>query len=775
MEIKLKFKLSPMTKARAEEIAERKASANGANDVNATSASASADNAHNAHNAHNARLTSNDQVATTPNEPKRQPIAETPAPTLSQPAQPHKPAQLAIRGQSATERQLAISRNNVRVAISQIKESSRFGNVADKERQTMKLMNNLNVAYDKEEVHAKVQTQSVASKPAITPIRQFTFKLPNKIRVATTTTASTATTSADTATTAQPAQSASTTNQSSSPATTSLFQWDESQLSAINNIIENQFNCLIGAAGSGKTTVVKEVISRLQSLSLIKPMTYTRCNNKTLDGYNIAFVSFTGKAVEQLRKSVPSSLQTGCMTIHNLLEYAPVFEDYVDENGKAKQRKIFLPRRDELNPLPHDIIVIDESGMVGVELWNNLWKALVQKPSLKIILIGDINQLPAVIGKSVLGYALASPKWKTSTLTKIHRQALDNPIIANAHRIIAGKMPVADPAKPNFKLVDIGSLSNDERERVRSRKLPFDYYDKKNTEINGYKSVLSLVNLLYRNSRYDPARDQIIVPQNTGLLGQESLNRKLAEIFNPAPRTFIRAGIETKFLAIGDKVMFTSNDYASGILNGMTGYIKDIQLNASYTGFAEISREVSNANAELRDNSARLAEIQAHAAQIDLDELVESATSNDSAKQEVEQQASHSVTVAYTPIGSDTESTITISSVGALRGLFLAYAITCHKAQGSEYRNVIVVCHSASNSLLSREWLYTAVTRARETLFLVYNDYSARGISKALRRQVIEGATIEEKAKNFSLAEAQAKSAKATGDDDNNVLVPQGV
>ena len=773
MEIKLKFKLSPMTKARAEEIAERKASANGANDVNATSASAD-----NAHNAHNARLTSNDQVVTTPNEPQRQPIAETPAPTLSQPAQPHKPTQLAIRGQSATERQLAISRNNVRVALSQIKESSRFGNVADKERQTMKLMNNLNVAYDKEEVHAKVQTQSVARKPAITPIRQFTFKLPNKIRVATTTTASTATTSADTTTTAQPtqsAQSASTTNQSSSPATTSLFQWDESQLSAINNIIENQFNCLIGAAGSGKTTVVKEVISRLQSLSLIKPMTYTRCNNKTLDGYNIAFVSFTGKAVEQLRKSVPSSLQAGCMTIHNLLEYAPVFEDYVDENGKAKQRKIFLPRRDELNPLPHDIIVIDESGMVGVELWNNLWKALVQKPSLKIILIGDINQLPAVIGKSVLGYALASPKWKTSTLTKIHRQALDNPIIANAHRIIAGKMPVADPAKPNFKLVDIGSLSNDERERVRSRKLPFDYYDKKNTEINGYKSVLSLVNLLYRNSRYDPARDQIIVPQNTGLLGQESLNRKLAEIFNPAPRTFIRAGIETKFLAIGDKVMFTSNDYASGILNGMTGYIKDIQLNASYTGFAEISREVSNANAELRDNSARLAEIQAHAAQIDLDELVESATSNDSAKQEVEQQASHSVTVAYTPIGSDTESTITISSVGALRGLFLAYAITCHKAQGSEYRNVIVVCHSASNSLLSREWLYTAVTRARETLFLVYNDYSARGISKALRRQVIEGATIEEKAKNFSLAEAQAKSAKATGDDDNNVLVPQGV
>lgn len=549
------------------------------------------------------------------------------------------------------------------------------------------------------------------------------------------------------------------------------FTWDESQLKAINNIINNRYNCLIGAAGSGKTTVVKEVINRLQTLGFIKPLEYQRCNGANFKGYNVAFVSFTGKAVEQLRKAVPNELQNGCMTIHNLLEYAPIQEDYIDENGNAKTRTIFLPRRDASCKIEQNIIIIDEAGMVGVELWNNLFNALKIDDSLKIVLIGDINQLPAVMGKSILGYALSSPHWVTSTLTKIHRQALDNPIIANAHRIIAGKMPVVDNDKPNFRMCDIGSLTPKERDKVKAKELPYEYYDKKNSEFNGYKTVLSVIKMLYQNDKYDPAIDQIITPQNVGLLGQESLNRKLAEMFNPATRTFIRAGMETKFLAIGDKVMFTANDYASGILNGMTGYITEISLNSEYTGFAEISREAQELNSDdARDNSNRLAEAQRVAASIDIDKLVDN-ISLDSENQTKEQQASHCVTIAYQPVGSENSRTITISTVGALRGLYLAYAITCHKAQGSEYRNVVVICHSASNRLLSREWLYTAVTRAKETLYLIYNDWSLRGLSKALWKQVVKGSTIEEKAKNFSIAEAESRAT----DDNYEQIVPKGV
>lgn len=768
MEIKLNFAIAPMTKQRVIEIAER-----------------------------NAKLKA-DRLENKNAEPAK-------------PVPNYKPesAKLNITTKPSLppiERKIKIAENNVRLNVSEINEVKKEYNPIKLNSLQNKLLNNLEKATELKE-QTKVEpkpvklkfefklpvkkeisepkpsepSEQLAVKPETIIKPKFNFVMPQKLNSAMP--SNTATENAEPktngvaniATTIRIVQTIKasetvTAKPTSTPTqvNSSTFQWDESQLKAIDNILTHNYNCLIGAAGSGKTTVVKEVISRLKSNGFIKPLEYQRCNGMLFQGYNIAFVSFTGKAVEQLRKSVPPELQAGCMTIHNLLEYAPVAEEYVDDQGRLKTKKIFLPRRDVVNQLPHDIIVIDESGMVGVELWNNLYNALVKKPELKIILIGDINQLPAVIGKSVLGYALASSLWTTSTLTKIHRQALDNPIIANAHRIIAGKMPVADSDKNNFKLVDIGSLTSAEREKVKSRQLPFEYYDKKNNEFNGYKTVLNVVSLLYKNGKYDPDVDQIIVPQNTGMLGQESLNRKLAELFNPTPRTFIRAGIETKLLAVGDKVMFTANDYGSGILNGMTGYIKEIDLNAEYTGFAEINQESLNSD---KDNSERIADIQAHAAAIDINELI-AETSLDGDNQEKEQQASHVVTVAYTPLGSDKESTIKLSSVGSLRGLYLAYAITCHKAQGSEYRNVIVVAHSASSSLLSREWLYTAVTRAKETLYLIYNDWSAKGISKALRRQVIEGNSIEEKAKNFSLAEAQSKAIKSANE---NQLVPQGV
>lgn len=558
------------------------------------------------------------------------------------------------------------------------------------------------------------------------------------------------------------------------------FTWDDSQLSAIDSILSNPFNCLIGAAGSGKTTVVREIVRRLEEDGTIQPLAYQKSNGDSVESYNVAFVSFTGKAVEQLRKSIPPHLQCCCQTIHSLLEYAPeIIEKTVeDENGDQvlKQSKIFLPRRDELNPLPQQIIFIDESGMVGVELWNNLFKALRPSASLKIVLIGDINQLPAVIGKSILGYALASPRWKTATLTKIHRQAMDNPIIANAHRIKSGDQPESSPSitSPDgtpllrkFSLLNIGSLTNDEREKVRSGELSKSYYDDKNKSVTTLKNFIRLVNTLYRSGYYDPAVDQIIVPQNTGTIGQEMINSRLAPIFNSAnKRVAIRASLETKFLAVGDKVMFTKNDYDYGILNGMTGYIKEIRLNGDYRDYALLKQAEESGGApekfEVTADSIDLAESLLDA---DLNKL-----ESDNSATEVEQQASHVVTIEYTPIGSTEPATIAISSVGLIRGLLLAYAITCHKAQGSEYRRVIVLAHSSNSQMLSREWLYTAVTRARENLVLVYNDYQGKGLPTALRRQVIAGETLEEKAKNFSLAEA-----KKTSDTFNESMIPLGI
>lgn len=559
----------------------------------------------------------------------------------------------------------------------------------------------------------------------------------------------------------------------------SPFQWDESQLRAIDTILDSQFSCLIGAAGSGKTTVVKEIVSRLESLGEIKPLTYERANGTTRDTYNVSFVSFTGKAVEQLRKAIPPRLQCCCETIHSLLEYAPEIRENLitreDGSVTTKESRVFVPRRTDSVKLPQDIIFIDESGMVGIELWNNLWRALDKsKPNLKIVLIGDIYQLPAVIGKSILGFALNSPKWSTSILTKIHRQALDNPIIANAHRIKSGLFPNKSAndkgtALQPFAMKNIGELTESERKRIREGQLGLGYFAEKNRPHNALKIALAIIKKLYEKGEYDPHQDQIIVPQNVGTLGQEMLNQHLAPLFNSAnQRIPIKASYETKFLAVGDKVMFTKNDYKLGILNGMTGYITRIALNGDYkdyialkqlesTGYKSLDFTVTNESQELAEKA--LAEIDKFGESMNDGELIQA-----------EQEASHVVTVRYTPLGSSEESEIAVSKVGQIRGMLLAYAITCHKAQGSEYRRVIVIAHSSNGGMLSREWLYTAVTRARENLILLYNELGDKGLARGLRRQVVKGETIEEKAHNFSLAEAAESSAKY-----NENQIPLGI
>lgn len=555
----------------------------------------------------------------------------------------------------------------------------------------------------------------------------------------------------------------------------STFTWDDSQLAAIDSILDSRFSCLIGAAGSGKTTVVKEIVNRLIANGTIRPLDYVRCNGEKRSAYNVSFVSFTGKAVEQLRKSIPPELQCCCETIHSLLEYAPVIVDKLvtDKDGRTsvKQSKIFEPRRNASLKVNQSVIIIDESGMVGIDLWNNLYKALdLSNPSLKIILIGDINQLPAVIGKSILGYALNSPRWTTATLKHIHRQAMDNPIIANAHAIKDGRSPNNSPSlgqdadgKPQlrqFTLMNIGELTEVECNKVRSGELTKSYYDLKNKETNGLKLFVNFISKLYHGGYYNPDLDQVIVPQNVGMLGQEMVNSRLAPLFNSTNRRHaIRASYETKFLAIGDKVMFTKNEYEVGILNGMVGRIKNISLNTNYQDYAlmKVAEEQGSATQAftVTAESANFAE-QAFA---DLNKFAEQHQDDKSATAELE--ASHIVVVEYTPLGSSQPSEIALSKVGQIRGLLLAYAITCHKAQGSEYRRVVVLTHSANSQMLSREWLYTAVTRARENCLLVYNNYCGKGLATALRRQVVKGESIEEKAKNFSLAEATKASTES--------------
>ena len=557
----------------------------------------------------------------------------------------------------------------------------------------------------------------------------------------------------------------------SASSASSAIRYDDSQLAAINTICSSGASSassfgyvLIGAAGSGKTTVINEVVSRLEKAGEIQPLAYRRYNGDSISGFNICFISFTGKAVEQMRKHIPPRYHVCCQTIHSLLEYAPELIESEEPDPKSASgfktvtHKVFLPRRTSLNKLPQNLFFIDESGMVGVELWNNLYQAIdFTLPNIKIVLIGDVYQLPAVIGKSVLGYALNSTRWKTNSLTTIHRQALDNPIVLNAHRVKQGLAPKVETLPPELASRFVSPT-------------PFNMLDLRSkgaVSANAeFTRLCRVIQSLFANGHFDPSLDQIITPTNVGLFGQENLNATLAPVFNPASRTAIRISFDSKFLAVGDKVMFTSNDYAKGILNGMNGVVTSISLNPKYEYFHEMLRQQEKEANDSESLAANTNEVNSV-----LDEINKFSLdlSSDRKLAEKELQASHVVTVRYTPLGSVVPTEISLSSVGDLRGLLLSYAITCHKAQGSEYRRTVVVVHSSQRGLLSREWIYTALTRAKEYCLLAYNSY---GLNSALHTQIIKGSSLEEKAANFSLAEAQARANKTKAD--LATLVPLG-
>ncbi len=472
---------------------------------------------------------------------------------------------------------------------------------------------------------------------------------------------------------------------------------DDSQQFALDGLLNNSCACLIGAAGTGKTTVERFFVERLVER-------YMR-ENKDL---SIAFCAFTGRAVQQMKRALPPEFHKNSSTIHRMLGYRPIVEEYFDDESKEyKERKRFRPAYDKTNKLPYNVIIMDEGGMTSVLLWNEVMDAI--KDGTKLYIIGDINQLPPVQGRSVLGFAML--KWPTFALEKIHRQAADNSIIKNAHRILEGKWPEHDNDF-YMKSIDDGS-------------------------IGAYNDIVNSIKYLTKKGAFEPFRDAAIVPQNVGMLGQEYINENLLTFFNPEikseeggivnKRHVITAGRTQYAYAVGDKVMLLQNDNERQLTNGMVGRVCDIKINGNYHG-----NQSSNSDSDFSGSLHDLADHYEDTG-IDADE-----------DDENKRQASHVVAVRFYS-GQDEIETY-FQTAGQFQLIKHAYVFTCHKSQGGEYENVIVAMHSANRIMLTREWLYTAVTRAQKRVFLLYND---RGLKQALNTQRIKGNTIKEKAESF--------------------------
>lgn len=495
--------------------------------------------------------------------------------------------------------------------------------------------------------------------------------------------------------------------------------YNEKQQLAIDLALQGKSFVLIGAAGTGKTTVVKGIIRALLAANKIPKIknhdhAYLPSNN---DAYGLIITAFTRRATNNIRKNNEDNVKDNCVTIHKVLEYQPVYYDTLDEKGNAKTSMRFEETRTDSNPLPSSIsnIFFEESSMIATDLHKKVMAAAGNSPK-QVIYLGDIQQLPPVFGSAVLGFKML--ELPVIELTEVYRQALDSPIIKLAHRILSGKeIPVIE--FPDWQVPD---------------KLKFTPWKTKIDAEDATRVLASFFVNALSNGTYNPEEDGILIPYNKGC-GSIELNNHIANSI--AKKNFrtvwqIIYGFNITHLAVGDKCLYDKED----------AIVLDIYHNPAYSGKQPVQESVSlNYWGHMDKDSGETLNSQDAYDDVDIDHLLSMVSMADD-EDEVSRQASHCVKLRL--LDSDRE--VIITRTGEFNNLILGYAITVHKSQGSEWKKVFLCLHASHNTMISRELLYTAVTRAKESLEIICEKNTfIRGINS----QRIKGNTIAEKAEFF--------------------------
>lgn len=290
------------------------------------------------------------------------------------------------------------------------------------------------------------------------------------------------------------------------------MEYDDVQREAIRRAAVSKVMVLTGGPGTGKTTTTQGIIAAFRAY-----------------GLKILLAAPTGRAAQRMTEATGLPAKT----IHRLLECKPP-EGY---------------QRNEENPLEGDVLIVDECSMIDIILMNALLKAI--PPGMRLILVGDIDQLPSVGAGNVLRDIIDSDCFPVIRLTRIFRQAQSSRIIMNAHRINAGKMPDIS----NGKQSDFFFLEREEPEEALSE-------------------IVDLVkNKLSRYYRTPSARIQVLTPMQRGVVGATNLNIALQEALNPTGEGLRRSGMVFR---LHDKVMQIKNNYDKEVFNGDIGIIEEV-------------------------------------------------------------------------------------------------------------------------------------------------------------------------------------------------------
>lgn len=499
---------------------------------------------------------------------------------------------------------------------------------------------------------------------------------------------------------------------------------NEQQLLASELAMAGKSFCLIGPAGSGKTTAQRAVGKALLDQGKLKPCSFKAPGSRArLHGLSFAAVAFTRRASANLQKAIfkdPSlqkAFQYSVRTIHSLLEFEPV-QFFDEEKNRMSMR--FVPQKGLTDKLDITHLVIEEASMVGLDLWYQLYDAL--KENVQIIFIGDINQLPPVFGPSILNYALV--QLPVVELTQVYRQKEGSEVLDAAHAILRGETPIFGN---KCSLIE----------------------GKSTTQVGQEKMSIALSTMFKQweaSGFYDPEEDIILSPWNKQALGTENLNKWVAQFLGEKRKAVVHeiiAGFNKLYLAVGDKVMYEKMDGVVVRIVDNLDYVGTRPQPASTAlsrfGYMAFGKETEDYVDILDDTagaatSAELDKILLNYENFDIDSL----------QTERKMQSSHIVVLAM-----DSGEEVTLSGAGDFSpsSFTMGYVLTVHKAQGCEFRKVFGILHKDHGSMLFRELVYTLATRARDELHIIAKSWV---LSKGITNQRIKGNTIKEKIDFFN-------------------------
>jgi len=496
-----------------------------------------------------------------------------------------------------------------------------------------------------------------------------------------------------------------------------LITLNAKQSEFVSLVLSGNSCILIGAAGTGKTTAQKAVTQALFAAGMIPTMHGHGHKYLPENAPGISISAYTRRATNNIRRNMSEDLQGNCVTIHKLLEYAPAYYEIVDEEtGKTRNTMRFEPTRTLLNKLPHEIrvIVLEESSMISVDLYREIEQAA--STGVQFIFLGDIQQLPPVFGAAILGFKML--ELPVIELTEVYRQALDSPIIKLAHRILSGN-PIPVSEFPSWFV---------------PKKLKLHDWKKR---ISADSAVLTLAKFFIReleNNLYNPETDAILIPFNKAC-GSDELNRHIAnKIAKQNQRVVweVIHGFKKSYYSVGDKCLYDRED----------AIIQNIYPNPQYSGASAQQESVSLNYWGHKERGDGAASEQSHTTDEDTDFLLAQVAIGKGDDEDRVRACSHIIELYLL----DSDRTVEIKEAGQINNLILGYAITVHKSQGSEWDKVYLCLHHSHATMMQRELLYTAVTRAKQELFVICEPDS---FEKGITNQRIKGNTLAEKAEYF--------------------------